>query len=192
MPQLRLRYEGNGVFRTATHLDFEEAAEQYDQGDVLNADLAKPRSLSQNRYFHAMIEAAHENQRGGPRFANWRTLKGYLLVTVDHCTERRMKLPQGTPRPVAVAIGKGLALLIRSSAEYIGLAYDPNTNEIVARFPGSMKMRGHGSIGGEEANEIVDRVKTLICEEIIPGADPALVDADARARIGLKPKRKAA
>lgn len=192
MVDLRLRYEGSGKFTVATHLDFEEACEAFQQGDVVNASLSKPRSVNQNRFFHALIETAHENQRGGERFANWRTLKGYLLVKAGHCTERRMKLPVGTPRRVAVLIGQGLVALMRHGPDYVGLAYDPKSNEIVARFPGSMKMRGQGALGGEDANDVVDKVVGLICQEIVPGADPQLLMNDARSRIGAPERKKAA
>lgn len=194
MSDLRLRYEGNGRFQAATHMDFEEALASFSQGDVLNASLSKPRSVSQNRLVHALIEAAHENQRAGPRFSSWRVLKGYLIVKSGYCTEKRVALPNGTQRSAAVAIGKALALLMRSGAEYVGVAYDPKTNEMVARYPGSLRMRGQGALGGEEANDVVNHIIDLICEEIVPGADPQLLLDDARARIGLQPKarRKAA
>lgn len=192
MSDLRLRYEGNGVFKAATHLDFETACETYTQGDVLNASLSKPRSVSQNRFFHALVEAAYENQRSGPRLASWKALKGYLLIEAGHCLEKRVKLPRGTQRSAAVAIGQALVLLIRSSEEYVGLAYDPNTNELVARYPGSMRMRGQGAMGGEEANHVVDKVVDVICSQIVPGADPMLLMSDARARIGAPERKKAA
>lgn len=189
--QLRMRYEGDGVFRAATKLDYEKCLEAYSQGDVLRAELSRPRSITQNNYFHALVEAAWDNQRGGPRFGNWRTLKGYLLVRAEHSTERRMKLPRGTPRSVAVAIGSGLALLIRHSADYIGISYDPKANEIVARFPGSMKFHGPDALSSDDASEIIDKVIALICTEIVPGADPKLLVGEARSRIGV-PERKAA
>ncbi len=84
MLDLRLRYQGNGTFHTASKLDLDLAEEKVEKHALLRAKVSHPRSLRQNAYFHALIEAAYDNPQAGPQVSDWRHLKAWLLIQAGH------------------------------------------------------------------------------------------------------------
>jgi len=158
MLDLRLRYQGGGRFQAATKLDFDLAEAQVEREVLLRAKISHPRSLRQNAYFHALIEAAYDNQRGGPKVADWRHLKAWLLIQIGHCEEHRFKRGALTPE---------VAKLLRQKVDTVETNVNKRTGEIVLRFAKPTR-----DLSSEEMSELVDKVVALICTKIVPGMDP--------------------
>lgn len=182
MIELRLRYEGGGRFQTMTRLDLELAAGTFDQGEECAGKITHKRSLRQNNLFHACCEHAHDNQRAGPVLPSWRHLKQWLLIRVEHCTERRTKVGNLSIAE-AKAAGAALALCLRSRDDYVAVSYDPKTFEFVERTAKSVRFTATMS---DEMGELFDKVVTVICTEIIPGMDPEAFVEHVKASLGHK------
>lgn len=175
MLDLRLKYMGGGTFQTATKLDFELAADEYEQGETVRAKTSHARSVRQNAYFHALVEAAWENQRGGPRLPSWRHLKSWLLIRAGHCDVKRFE-PEAMTREVAA--------FLRVAFDTIDVTADAKTGEIIVKVARSVRF-GQGGPGHDKMCEVVDRVVALICDPhdgIVPGMDPASIMDHAKAR----------
>lgn len=157
-----LKYEGNGLFRTASRASFDAVNDNYSPGDRVKARTTRPRSLNQNALLHAIIQNAFDNQRAGPHFANAEQLKGYLLVQIGYSDERRKSL-DGMSRNLVTAFGKALAAL-SAIGPYERYFYDPKTGELVKRIP-----RRTRDADREKMSEIIEAVAAVIKEEIVPG-----------------------
>lgn len=170
MLDLRLRYEGNGRFQVATRMDFDLVNQEFEPGALVRAKASQPRSLRQNAYFHALIEKAYENQRGGPKLPTWRHLKAYLLVEIDHCTESRVKIPKGASVESTIPLVSGIVRALRQEYDTAWVTLDPKRQEIVLRFAKPTK-----NLTQEEMSDVMDKVVSRICLEIVPGMDPTTI-----------------
>lgn len=167
MLDLRLRYEGQGRFQTASKTDFDLCSEELQQGALLRAQITQSRSIRQNSFFHAVCEAAYENQRSGPKLPSWRHLKAYLLVMAGHCEEVRTKLGKRQSQDEAVVMVGAIAGALRRRFDTVWTTLDPNTHEIVMRFAKSTS-----KLTKDEMGEVLDKVLARIVLEIVPGTDP--------------------
>jgi hypothetical protein len=177
--ELRLRYEGNGTFQTAGRRDWELVGAELESGAVLRARIWRPRSVRQNDFFHALIEAAFESQRGGPRLPSWRHLKAYLLIQAGHCEDVRLRLGRRQTEGEAVTMAGTLAGALRRRFDTTWVTYDRRRREIVMRFAKSVSFR---EVDGERMGEITDRIVDLIAREIVPGATPEEIMGEAKRR----------
>lgn len=182
MIELRLEYIGNGKFQTLFPTDFEEASEKLHQGDKLRAQLTHQRSVRQNNYFHALVQQAYENQRGGKKLPTWRHLRSHLLISAGHCTEERVSLA-GIPPKLIEPLLTSTARVLRRHSEVMEIAYDRKTDEVIYRAAKSWAFRETGSA---EAKKILDRVIAQICTEIVPGMDVTRFTREARLRVSGK------
>lgn len=182
MLDLRLEYIGNGRFQTLYATDFEEANEKLHQGDKLRAQLTHQRSVRQNNYFHALVQQAYENQRGGKKLPTWRHLRSHLLIVAGHCTEDRVAV-KGVPRKLILPLLMSQAKILRRHTDVLETSYDPETEEVVYRTAKSWAFRETGSA---EATKILNRVIAHICTEIVPGMDVTRFTREARLRVGGK------
>jgi hypothetical protein len=180
MLDLRLEYIGNGQFRAATGLDYRLCLDKFQQGDKLKAKVTQPRSVRQNALFHALIQAAYENQRGGPRLDSWEKLKAYLLIEAGHTEERRFSIGSISPALAALVCG-GFAQVIRQRHEYMAAGIDTQRNEVVMRFAKSVSF---AKCDSPTMGAITDKVVAHICTDIVPGMDPASIMNMAREREG--------
>lgn len=182
MLELRLEYLGNGRFQTLHSIDFAEACEKLTTGDKLRAQLTHQRSVRQNNYFHALVQQAFENQRGGKKLPTWKHLRSHLLIAAGHCNEDRISV-KGVPMRLIQPLLVSQARILRRHTDVLETSYDPRSEEIVYRTAKSWSFRETGS---EEAKRILDRVIAIICSEIVPGMDVTRFTREARLRIGGK------
>lgn len=182
MLDLRLEYLGNGKFQTLYPTDFEDAEKSLTGGDKLRAQLTHQRSVRQNNYFHALVQSAYENQRGGKKLPTWRHLRSHLLIAAGHCTEKRVSL-KGVPANMIEPMLVSQAKVLRSFSDVLEISYDKRNGDVVYRAAKSWSFRETGSA---EATKILDRVVAHICAEIVPGLDPARLTREARLRVGGK------
>lgn len=159
MPDLRLRYEGNGAFRVASKLDLELAERTFQPQEFVRAKASRQRSVRQNDFFHALIEAAFDNQRGGPLLPTWRHLKSWLLIQAGHCDVTTFEPSAMTP-----AVAKAL----RATFDNVDFTHDGR--RIYMKVARSVRFDGPDS---DEMSAIVDRVVEIIAAHIVPGVDPA-------------------
>ena len=167
MLDLRLRHEGGGRFQTATRLDL-DLSSQLEHGETLRARITRKRSVQQNEFFHALIETAHENQRGGQIMPSWRHLKSHLLIAVGHCDEARIALHECSAATAAI-VAKGMTAELRRRFDTVETSYDRRRHEIVMRFAKSVAF---SEVSRERMAEIVDAVTAIICSDIVPGTTP--------------------
>lgn len=158
MLDLRLRYLGGGKFQAAGRLDFELAGKELDDGEVVRAKITHQRSIKQNAFFHALIAAAWENQRGGPKLPSWEHLKGWLLIQVGHCEVKQFS---------AKAMTAEVAQHIRRTSPMVDFTTDGESI-----FMKTAKSVSFKSTSADEMGPIVDAVVSLICTEIVPGVKP--------------------
>lgn len=161
MIDLRLTYEGNGVFRAIGKLDHELCANELEQGERVRAKVTRQRSVRQNDFFHALIEAAFENQRGGPSLPSWRHLKSWLLIQADHCTVKRFRADAMTPQ---------VAAYLRTLFDTVDFTADDEW--IYFKVAKTVAFQGPTAPDSEEMGRIVDKVVAIICTEIVPGLKP--------------------
>lgn len=176
MLDLRLRYQGGGTFQTATRLDFDLAEREYAAGDFVRSQQSRPRSVRQNNTFHAMIEVAWENQRGGPTLPTWRHLKSHVLIEIEHCDVHRFKPGSLTPE---------VAAALRKQFDMVDFAQDRVTGDILMRFARSISFK---SVTSDEMSDIFDKAAAYICLRIVPGITPDALVRMARSRAGATPK----
>jgi len=159
MLDLRLKYLGGGKFQTAGSLDFDLCGKELDEGETVRARVTHQRSVKQNAFFHALIAAAWENQRGGPQFPSWEHLKGWLLIKVGHCDVKQF---------AANAMTAEVARHIRLTNPMADFTTDGESI-----FMKTAKSVSFKSTSAEEMAPVVDAVVALICSEIVPGVTPA-------------------
>lgn len=168
MLDLRLEHIGQGQFRTRSRLDYELCCTELDDGEHVRAKVTRRRSVQQNEFFHALIEAAWENQRGGPPQPTWRHLKGWLLIQVGHCNVKRFDAGAMTP---------AVASYLRQSFETVDFTTDGKA--ITMKVAKSVSFR---RCDAAEMAGVVDRVVELICSVIVPGTTPAEIMSAAKTR----------
>jgi hypothetical protein len=175
---LRLVHTGGGNFRPRTKLDFELCLSTFDDGEMVRAKVSKARSVRQNGYFHALIQAAFENQRGGPQVETWEHLKSWLLIEAGHCDEVRINVGSMSEADAKTVAG-GMARELKRRFDTVGVSYDRSSKEVVMRFARSVAFR---AVDREKMGEIVDRVVAVICTVVVPGVDPETIMNQAKAR----------
>lgn len=175
---LRLTYVGGGRLQARGKLDLELLEREFEAGEVLRVKAGKMRSVKQNDFFHALIQAAFANQNGGPSMANWEQLKAWLLIEAGHCDEHRIDV-RGMSAAQAGIVAGGMAKVLRTKIETCQVTYDRGTHEVIMRFAKSVSFR---AADRETMGEIVDRVVAIICTTIMPGSDPATILNQAKAK----------
>lgn len=168
MLDLRLEHVGGGQFRTRSKLDYELCCSELEPGEHVRAKVTHQRSVRQNDYFHALIEAAWENQRGGPQLPSWRHLKSWLLIQVGHCDVKRFDARAMTP---------AVAEHLRRCFETVDFTTDGTS--ILMKTAHSVRF-GAGGASADEMSQIVERVVALICSDIVPGCTPDAIMTMAR------------
>ncbi|MEO0943230.1 MAG: hypothetical protein AAFY06_00110 [Pseudomonadota bacterium] len=158
MLDLRLEYAGEGNFVCRTRFDRELVDDKLKAGERVRAKVTRPRSARQNDFFHAIVEAAFDNQRAGPQFPTWRHLKSWLLIQVGHCEVKTFPVTAMTP---------SVAAWLRRQHDNIDFAHDGD--HIYAYTAKSISF---AACGGEKMDEIVDAVIVRIINDICPGMDP--------------------
>lgn len=156
--KIGLRYDGNGRFYTLSRHDHEIAQEQLRQGDVFNAELTRPRSVSQTRAFHALMEEAFDNQSAGPSFETWRHLKAWVLIQLGHC-EKWTFAPGSMTAEVAN--------VLRQKFDFVDVARN-SKGEIILRFAKSV---AHNEVDADKMTKLFDGAISVIAREIMPGMD---------------------
>lgn len=178
--EIRLRYEGNAVFRPAFKPDFEHIMAELHQGDLVR--VSKSRSSKQNRLFHGLIQAAFDNQRAGPDFDKWEQLKGWCLVEAGHCFRDEISL-EGLPvKDVAKVVGS-ITASIRRHSEYLRSTYSKSRHALVLEYPKHWRF---SRTEHHVACEVLDKVVSIICTDIMPGSSPEDILSMGKARAGLK------
>lgn len=163
-----MRYEGNGRFSAVARVDREIADDMAEPGQVVLMRLAKKRSNRQNAYFHALIDAAFENQTEGILHPSPEHLKAWLLCDVGHCQEYRSPLGSMPPSEVSNMM-EPLAAALKINCDTMITTYDPRSHEVVLRAAKSWSFR---KLGAEKAGEILEAVIGRICTKICPGMSP--------------------
>lgn len=177
MLDLRLEYAGGGQFRCGSKMDFDLCNAALVAGERVRAKVSKVRSVRQNDFFHALIQAAHENQRGGPDCPTWLHLKSWLLIEVGHCDEVRIATPGMTETAVR-ALVPGIVAALKQRVDNIGVFYDRRGAALIMRFAKSVSFR---AVTSDDMKEIVDKVTAIICTTIVPGLDPETIFNMAKA-----------
>lgn len=155
---LRLVHVGGGRFQAASKLDFELCCKELDNGERVRAKVTHQRSVQQNEFFHALVEAAFENQRGGPQLPSWRHLKHWLLIKAGHCDVTRFDPGSMTP---------AVAAWLRKTFDTVDFTTDGHS--IFMKVARSVSFK---SATADEMRHVVDSVVSIICEEIVPGCTP--------------------
>lgn len=185
--ELPLAYEGNGVFRANSRAAVLRAQQSCEQGEVFKAHLTRPRSVDQNNFFHALIDAAWQNLQD--QFSDPRHLKEWLLVEVGHVQEDRIlmdKMPRRYIKPTIEAMTASL----RRRNTIIKVFYNEKYHELVVHYAGEWKFE---RLGHDRATEITQQVVDVICNRLLPGTTPdevfAMADKQSRSTINRKGKR---
>ena len=168
MLDLRLEHIGGGQFRPRSKLDYELCCKELEPGEHVRAKITHQRSVRQNDYFHALIEAAWESQRGGPQLPTWRHLKSWLLIQAGHCDVKQFALNAMTAE---------VAAHLRRTFDTLEFTTDGKS--IFMKVARSVSFKATNSA---EMKEIVDKVVAIICTEIVPGMDPDTIMNQARER----------
>jgi hypothetical protein len=153
--ELQLKHLGEGRFQTASRLDFELSSKTFDQGEMVKAVVTKRRSVKQNNFFHALVEAAWDNQRGGPMLPTWRHLKSWLLINVGHCTVKEFSAKAMTP---------DVAAFFRTNFDTVD--FSTNGRTIFVKIAKSVSFT---KAEAEIMRKVTDDVVALICSDIVPG-----------------------
>lgn len=172
--ELHVWRQGDGVLTGCTPLDY-RLIQGLPPSSRYVAKLIKPRSLRQNNLLHGLIQAAYENQRGGPQVDSWEHLKAWLLIRAGHCDERRVSI-DGLSAPQAMTLAGAVSAAIKAGGP--GTLVFATSREIVFRTARSVSFAKADSA---VMQPVVDRVIDLICSEIVPGSTPEqLMDAAKR------------
>lgn len=187
MIDLRVEYMGGGKFQTLTPTDYEEAERSLTRGDKVRAQLTHQRSVRQNAYFHALVQCAYENQRGGNKLPSWRHLRSHLLIAAGHCHEERVSL-NGVPDKLVTPLLQNTARVLRRHSDLLEISLDRKSNDVVFRAAKSWSFRETNS---DVASAVLNKVIAHICSEIVPNLDPTRLTREAKARVSSKPEEEA-
>lgn len=159
MIELHLIYEGGGRFRSLTKLDLMLASDKFQQGERVLAKCTKPRSGRQNRWFHAMMHDAWDNQTAGPLFDTSDRLRKWATIQAGHCDVKRFE-PAAMTREVAEWL----------RATYDDIDFSTDGRWIYAKTAKSISYR---SCDNYVMAAVADKVVDIICEQIVPGTTRA-------------------
>lgn len=155
MIELQLIYEGGGRFRTATKIDHALAEDKLGAGEMIEAQVGKRRSGKQNRWFHAMVAAAFDNQTTGPRFDDAERLRKWLLIRADHCDVKQFE---------PGAITREVARWLRDT--YGDIDFSTDNRWIYAKTARSIAW---ANCDHDTMCAVADKVVDVIVEQIVPG-----------------------
>jgi len=167
-----LIHDGGARFHAASKIDHHNLVTRFEAGSRVRAKLTAPRSLKQNNWFHAIVQVAYNNQRGGPEFADWKALRSYLLIQARWFDEwtapwvavgGRKSYKMDIMRPVIAALAAGM----RRRSDYTVVIADTKQELIVFRTARSFSFESCPD--PEEATRIIDECVAVICSEILPG-----------------------
>lgn len=174
---LELMYEGEGRFRTARPFDYKLAQKQIGEGELIRVNVTRGRSSKQNRMFHALIQAALDNQVHGPMLETADHMKAYLLIRACHCHETRIPLAKQSARETMMA-ARRMSAFLRQHSDFCETTYDEGRGELVLR---TAKPWRFSKTDHETANRVMEAVVKEITDNIVPGVTPEqLLDMAAR------------
>lgn len=165
---LELCYNGNGSFRTASPFDFKLAQSRLGEGELIRVSVSRGRSSKQNRLFHALIQAAFDNQVHGPMLETAEHMRAYLLIRAGHCNETRIPTAKQSARDV-VSTARHMSAFLRQHYEYCETSHDSDRNELVLRVARKWRF---SATDHETANAVMEKVVAEICGNIVPGTTP--------------------
>jgi hypothetical protein len=165
---LELAYQGDGAFRTARPFDYRLAQKQLGEGELIRVNVTRGRSSKQNRMFHALIQAALDNQVHGPMLETADHMKAYLLIRAGHCNETRIPLGKQSAKET-MFVARRMSAFLRQHYDFCETAYDDARSELVLRVakPWRFSKTDH-----ETANSVMERVVSEIVTNIVPGVTP--------------------
>ena len=158
MIRVGLTYDGQGHFTAASRHALEELNKRFKRGDVVKAEVTRPRSVDQNRLFHLLCEAAFDHQVTGPTFATWRHLKSWVLIRCGHCEEYDFEPEAMTPE---------VARVLRRKFDFVEVVKRESDGHVLMRFAKSV---GFNDVSHEDMSKLVDQALHVISEELVPGA----------------------
>lgn len=164
MIELRTKYEGEGRWRAASHVDWKIAIQECTTGEEMVTRFVRPRSSKENRLFHGAIKAAWNNQRGGPYYpeeeGGWMRLRAWLLCEAGYCD-----LYEFAPG----SISREVVQVLKQRDQDAFWTVMPKTGVIRARFPKSISYK---TLCADEFQPIKTRVFEILCNVVVPGTDP--------------------
>lgn len=169
MLDLRLRYEGNGVFRVATKEDAQKAEREFDAGEAIKARCTKRFTVTQSALFHAMCRIAFDNQTTTqPGLPSWRHLKSWLKIQAGHCD--------------VVVFTDGFSA---EAAKYLRRKYDTMdfTMNIKTGAVTMKTARSLTELSKDDMGVLIDKAKAVIEQHIIPGVDLDELMVEARRKV---------
>lgn len=160
MIELFLRYEGNGVFKCAHGVDFDEAERNVEIGRLLRAEFRRPRSDRQHRFFFKAVHEAWLNKpESDDRFETPERLRAWLLVKAGHSNMMETD---------ADMIDERFMLFLKRLLGGIDHIFfvPAHDNKVRAYWPKSIE---YGAVDQDEFNEIAQRCFDIIVTEVVRG-----------------------
>lgn len=165
---LELAYQGDGTFRTASPFDFKLAQKQLGEGEIIRVSVSRGRSSKQNRMFHALVQAAFDNQCHGPMLETVDHMKAYLLIRAGHCNETRIPTAKQSAKDV-VATARHMSAFLRQHYDFVETSHDGERNQLILRVAKKWRF---SATDRETANVVMQKVIDEICSNICPGTTP--------------------
>ena len=169
MFDLRLRYDGNGIFRVATKEDARIATRNVDVGEQIKAHCTKRFTATQSALFHAMCKLAYDNQTTTqPDLPSWQHLKSWLKIQAGHCD--------------VVTFTDGFSA---EAARYLRKKYDTMDFTLNVKT-GAVTMKTARSLtelNKDDMGLLIDRCKTIIEKHIMPGVDLDQLMEEAKRKV---------
>ena len=153
---LQLIHEGGGRFRCYSRLDHGLATEKFDDGERVLAKITRPRSGRQNRWLHALIHDAWDNQTAGPRYEDSEKLRKHLLIAVGHCDVQTF-----APGAITPAVARWLR------QNFPGLEFSADSKNIYGRIAKSISYK---ACDHDTMCAVADKIIDVITEQIVPGS----------------------
>lgn len=165
--RLMLRNVGEGKLEAATALDRRLLSEHIPEGRSAFFEVKKPRSVKQNGFFFALIDAAWQNQRerGIATFDGPEHLRAWLLCQMGHCEVIDLEVgdddsPERIENYVAAIVDR-----VHRKGAYCFFERQPNG--IRTRIA---KSWAFDELDAEKAARFVDETVAILTTEICPGA----------------------
>ncbi|MBX9587864.1 MAG: hypothetical protein K2X43_01075 [Hyphomonadaceae bacterium] len=169
MLDLKLRYEGNGLFRVATKEDAQKAAREFEQGEAVKARCTSRFTVTQGALFHAMCRIAFDNQTTTqPDLPSWRHLKSWVKIKAGHCD--------------VVTFTDGFSA---EAAKYLRQRYDTMdfTLNIKTGAVAMKTARSLTELSRDDMGVLIDKAKAIIEQHIVPGVDLDELMVEARRKV---------
>lgn len=152
---LELIHESGGRFRCSRGTDHALATGSFEDGERVLAKMSRLRSGRQNRWLHAMVHAAWENQTAGPPFEDSEKLRKHLLIAANHCDVQVF-----APGAITPAVSQWLR------ANFPGLQFTADRTSIYGRIAKSISYK---ACDHDTMCAVADKVIDVICDQIVPG-----------------------